>query len=56
MHGSFLEVFREKMYQLVSQYHHPTYFPGFSLADCQLSESYQPMRNKDALDVMLRFN
>ena len=30
--------------------------PGFSLADCQLLESYQPMRNQDALDVMLWFN
>ena len=30
--------------------------PGFSLADCQLLKSYQPMRNKDALDIMLRFN
>ena len=30
--------------------------PGFSLAVCQLLESYQPMRKQDALDVMLRFN
>ena len=30
--------------------------PGFSLAVCQLLESYQPMRKQDALDIMLRFN
>ena len=30
--------------------------PGFSLADCRLLESYQPMRNQYALNVMLRFN
>ena len=30
--------------------------PVSSLADCQLLESYQPMRNQDALDIMLWFN
>ena len=30
--------------------------PVSSLADCQLLESYQPMRYKDALNAMLRFN